>query len=74
MPDTRRINMRKIRDVLRVAADRKLTHCRLLCRFKTDPGVLLALPKFWAGDKQGDRHGNVGKNQANAFARQGVAA
>ena len=57
-----------------VAADRKLTHCRPLCRSKTDPGVLLALPKFWAEDKQGDHHGNVGKNQAYAFARQGLAA
>ena len=41
---------------------------------KADPGVLLALPKLWAEDKQGDHHGNVGKNQANAFVRQGVAA
>ena len=57
-----------------VAADLKLTHYRPLCRSKTDPGVLLALPKFWTGDKQGDHHGNVGKNQAYAFARQGVAA
>ena len=65
--------LRNFRDVI-VAADRKLTHYRPLCRSKTDPGVLLALPKFWAGDKQGDHHGNVGKNQAYAFARQGVAA
>jgi len=57
-----------------VAADRKLTHFRPLCRLKIDPGVLLALPKFWAGDEQGDHHGNVGKNQADVFARQGVAA
>ena len=41
---------------------------------KADPGVLLALPKFWAGEKQGDHHGNVGKNQANVCARQAVAA
>lgn len=55
-----------------VAADRKLTHLRRLCRLKTDPGVLLALPKFWAGDKQGDHDGNVGKNSTNASTRQSV--
>jgi DNA-binding transcriptional ArsR family regulator len=32
-----------------VGADRKLTHLKGLCRSKTDPGVLLALPNFWAG-------------------------
>ena len=40
------------------------------CRPKTDPGVLLALPKFWAGDKQGDHQGNVGKNLTDVFARR----
>ena len=57
-----------------VDADRKLTHLRALCRLKTDPGVLLTLPKFWAGDKEGDYHGNVGKNSADVPARQAVAA
>ncbi len=62
------------RVVPHVGADRKLTHLRPLCRLKTDPGVLLALPIFWAGNKQGDHHGNVGKNSTDAFARQGVVA
>jgi hypothetical protein len=57
-----------------VGADRKLTHLERLCRPKTDPGVLLALPIFWAGNKQGDHHGNVGKNSTHASTRQGVAA
>ena len=52
----------------------KLTHLESLCRLKTDPGVLLALPKYWAGKKQGDHYGNVGKNSTNAHARQGVVA
>jgi hypothetical protein len=56
------------------AADRKLTHLRPYCRFKTDPGVLLAPPKFWAEEKQGDHLGNVEKNSTDVFARQGVAA
>ena len=58
----------------RVDADRKLTHLKALCRLKTDPGVLLTLPKFWAGEKEGDHHGNVGKNSADVPARQAVAA
>jgi hypothetical protein len=45
-----------------------------MCRFKTDPGVLLALPKYWAGKMQGDHHGNVGKNSTDVHARQGVVA
>ncbi|RMR26673.1 Fused ISPsy20 transposase IstB/transcriptional regulator LysR protein [Pseudomonas savastanoi pv. glycinea] len=35
---------------LGVAADRKLTHLRLFCRLKTDPGVQLLLLTFRAGE------------------------
>jgi hypothetical protein len=45
-----------------------------LCRLKTDPGVLLTLPNYWAGGKEGDHHGNVGKNSTDVPARQGVVA
>ena len=49
-----------------------IVHC---CRRpKTDPGVLLALPKYWAGKHQGDHYGNVGKNSTHASTRQGVVA
>ena len=57
-----------------VGADRKLTHLNALCRLKTDPGVLLLPPNYWAGELIGDHHGNVRQGSADVSARSVISA
>jgi len=50
--------------LIRIGGSRRMQCLRQGCfrRLKTDPGVLLAVPKYWAGKMQGDHCGNVKKS------------
>ena len=66
MPDTRRINMRKIKDVLRLKLDAQLSHERIAASLGISKGVVAKYVGAAAGHVLTIHLGNLGAVEAEA--------